>query len=111
MTFHYVKSDRFNPADLNNKQLRWFRYNTPHDISLQVKDTRFDGAFVLVATSVRVVPPFVSAGGVGLIDVINESLDQATVDKIEKAGASALLGGCDFVIFEASPEAAALCAH
>lgn len=107
MRLHRVKSRKFVPADFDFKELRWFRRETLHPYDLLVSDVQRDGTFVLWASDVRVdLNP--APGKVGQIKMPKESLDQAIVDKIEKAGPDPWLRGCDFVIFEDSPKSAAL---
>src|SRR4029077_7078423 len=108
ITIHYVKSDNFDSADFDNKTLRRFCYETPQDIRLRLGEVRSDGSFVVYGTAVGVFQP-VDMGDTGRIDIVMESIGQSTVDKMKKAGGGALLEGCNFVIFEESPKAAALC--
>lgn len=104
---HFVTSDH-DPAELNNKTLRQFWHERPHDIRLRVGEVRPDGSFVLFGTAVGVFQGH-NPADTGRIDIATESIGQSTVSRMKKAGSGALLLGCDFVIFEESPKAAALC--
>jgi hypothetical protein len=115
MTLHRVKSTKipvseFKPDSRNHrpKEIRWFRNESPRDYGLSVKDERDDETFILMAltSSPQLIVP---EGKEGHISIIEESLDQNTVDKIEKAGDGSLLAGRDFVIFQNSPKCRELC--
>ena len=115
MTLHRVKSNKtpvseFKPDPNNHKpkELRWFRNESQRDYGLSVKDERDDGTFILVATTS--FPQLnVLEGQEGQISIVENSLDQSTVDSIERAGDGSLLFDCDFVIFQDSPKTLELC--
>ncbi len=108
MEIHRITGKRFGPEDFNGKRLCWFHRETPHVCGLRVADVHPDGSFILWGLAVGLASS-AAPGREGEIALAEESLDQQTVDKIGKAGAGALMAGCDFVIFEDSPRAAALC--
>lgn len=95
--------------DYRPKVLRRFEDELPIDCSLRVEDER-DGKFVLWAHYVS-ISLNVPEGTAATITPGAESLDQTTVDKIEVAPVSNLTHGCDFVIFQDSPEVRAECQH
>ena len=100
------KSDGYRP-----KFLRWFEnehLKHPHDCSLRVENER-EGNFELWADFVSPLPLSLPADGGVTAVTGSESLDQTTVDKIEVAPVSNLLHGCDFVIFQNSPQIRELC--
>jgi hypothetical protein len=91
------------------KVLRWFQNESPIDCSLAVENEH-DGKFVLWAHFVS-FPLNAPEGEVTTIGTGAESLAQSTVNEIEVAPASNLTQGCDFVIFQDSPEVRAECQH
>jgi hypothetical protein len=110
MASYRVKSSEFAHADFepaNNKPkvLRWFQRETPYAYHLRIEDAHEDGTFVLKVRA-AFQQPFSPGGATGQAGLVVESLDQATVDKIERPQASALSRLCDFVIFQDSPKAA-----
>jgi hypothetical protein len=110
VTIHRVKHGTIpvtafkpNPADnYHPKVLRWFRDTSPipNDCHLRVEDES-DGEFVLwVHFSSSINTPEIAATMLGYGP---ESLNQATVDKIQVAPVCDLARGIDFVIFQEPP--------
>ena len=111
MSVYRVKSAQFTPADFEPasnrpKVLRWFQRETPYQYNLHVEDAQADGTFILRARAAY-AQAFIPEGKTGQTGFVVGSLDQATVDKIEKPPVPALARLCDFVIFQDSPRASA----
>jgi hypothetical protein len=107
---HRVKCAKLTPKALDGKKLCYFEHENRRDVyDMHVSGLQPDGSFIL---SVLITQPELAGPGnkPGKIHHKEVSLDQAIVDKIEKAVPCALLHGCDFVIFDNSPKARALCA-
>ncbi len=111
MSTYRVKSAQFaatefEPANNKPRVLRWFQRETPYQYLLHVEDAQADGTYVLRARA-AFRQPFAPEKNAGPAGMVVDSLDQATVDKIERPQTSALTRLCDFVIFQDSPKAAA----
>jgi hypothetical protein len=98
---HYVSHPIFPSEKLDGKKIA-----LPHGKGFHFECTlavdgpkREDGKYVLLITRLMLVPP--QGKKDGLMDLHVESLDQATVDRIEaaKSGSYAHLGGAEFVVF------------
>jgi hypothetical protein len=88
---------------LDAKTLRQFEDNDCwNDRRLRISDVKPDGSFVLWADSAS-VEQGVPEDKRKIIIHGKDSLDQATVHRIEDAKTFPLLHGCDFVIFDNAP--------
>ncbi len=110
MSSYRVKSSQFSatefePANNKPRGLRWFQRETPYQYLLRVEDIQADGTYVLRARA-AFQQPFTPDQHAGPSGMVVDSLDQATVDKIERPQTPALSRLCDFVIFQDSPKAA-----
>jgi hypothetical protein len=112
MTIHRVKHSTIpvsafkpDPKTHRPKFLRWFEdEHIKHpDCRLRVENER-EGYFELWADFVSPVLLTLPAGGGVTSATGRESLDQATVDKIEVAPNADSAQGFDFVIFQNSPQ-------
>jgi hypothetical protein len=83
-------------------KLRWYDQELPFDCNLRVEDKRPDGTCVVYGS--RVSLEYKPYPEVGHIFHVEESLDQGTVDRMERAEQFGFLHGVDFILFEDSPE-------
>jgi hypothetical protein len=105
---HRVHCAEFDSDRLDGKSLKWFFNEDAADCWLRVEDVQRDGSFVLFACGVNVLAHPPTEAERGHISQWAESLDQATVDKIEDASQFSFLEAADFVIFQESPKSRGL---